>query len=61
MIKQQHATASERTTALGNMKQLALGAIMYSSDFDDVLPELKLRLERLAPRVPLPCVALPEG
>lgn len=31
-------TASAQTTALSNMKQLALGMIMYTGDYDDVMP-----------------------
>lgn len=31
-------SASSKTTALSNMKQLALGMIMYTSDYDDVMP-----------------------
>lgn len=34
----QAKTAAKKTTALSNSKQLALGANIYSADYDDVLP-----------------------
>ncbi|HVT14301.1 MAG TPA: hypothetical protein VHE55_18705 [Fimbriimonadaceae bacterium] len=45
-------TENSRTAALSNMKQLALGMIMYSSDYDDVVPYVQDSKSALAVTMP---------